>query len=403
MALFETVWQLKNENPLIWNRFLEEHPEVALLCDTFGKEIPEALSLDPFDTGDYVRPLRHLRAFYKRLNHSGVVAFKGTEILNDTVMDKVQMLDQVQVDYPSKGRSLFTVLEHFPIVEQKIPMVVTYNECMEDVDSAMLLQKRHWDFFETFAQAPIPLLVIKWNAKITASYINQLLPMLSARAGEIVTLVAQKGLACIIYYYPELPIRVAHMDLEFKLKKESYPQRLEQLKQQLNPKTVIDLWIDNTAKMLSMGLMPSSIESIGVGHCLEAQNAVLDGGFVDLGSIKPFEKITTEKEFLQTFSATVIDLANTIQAFLLGPQIQATAEYRNPTLTMMNTLGQVQEKLFSKIAIYANQFSVDKRLQELITYKDLFQALDTSYNTLFADKSMQISHNKTGSKGTSIK
>lgn len=397
------VWELKNECPAIWEKLASELPHVCKQYDTLSGNLPQATSLDPYTEEASIRPLRHLRAFYVKLQQGGVIAIKGTEIVAKGLHEKLFALKQIAVDYPSRGRSLFSVLEHFPIVEQKIPMAVTFNECLEDAESAVLLQSKHIETFHSFAHAPIPLGILKWDEQVQYEFLHSLLHMLSPRAKAIVEMVTQQGLGIILYYYPEVPLRVAHMDLEFKLSKASYPERRTQLAQLTNPKQVIDQWINNVSRMLVLGLMPSSIESIGIGHCLEAQNAVLDGGFVDLGSIKPFSKIQDDKEFLQTLSATAIDLANTIRTFLIGRQVEATAEYRNPTLTMANTIYHVWNELIASLRRFETHHSLDNRLKETIKEQSLFDALNNSYQSLFPTINFMTNHNVPGSSGTSIK
>lgn len=403
MRVLKFEWELKNDYPVLWKRITLEFPQVIHFCEHISNETFIAPSLDSFDAEKKVRPFRHLRAFYEKLDEGGVIAIKGTEILHPNVVDKLQVLKQIQVDYPSRGRSLFSVIEHFPLVEQKIPMAVTLNECKEDVATAILLQSAHIKHFNEFAHAPIPLAIVKWNDVKKKQFLDQLLPLLSPRALEIVKMVSKDGLASILYYYPEIPYRVAHVNIEFKLNQNSYQERLIQLNKLFNPSDIVDKWIDNTARMLVLKLMPSSIESIGIGHCLEAQNAVLDGGFVDLGSIKPFNAIKTKKEFTQTFSSTTIDLANTIKTFLLGSQAEATAEYRNPTFTMLNTVYKVKMQLINKLQQYAKVFELDKRLIDVIEEKSVYDTLTHSYDALFPVTLDSTTHNKKGSTGTSIK
>lgn len=397
------IWGLKKDNPKLWERIKYDLPHVAHFYENISEELFEVSHLDSFDDGIKIRPFRHLRAFYKRLETGGAIAVKGTEIRSPEVQDKLNILKQIQVDYPSKGRSLFSVIEHFPIVEQKIPMAVTLNECREDVTTAMLLQSRHIDQFNAFAHAPIPLAIIKWKDEIKDQFLEQLVPLLSPRASEIVKMVAREGLASVLYYYPEVPFRVAHLNTEFKLKQNSYQQRLKQLNELFEPSWIVNKWIDNVARMLLLKLMPSSLESIGIGHCLEAQNAVLDGGFVDLGSIKTFDSIGSNKEFSQTFSSTVIDLANTIKSFLLGKEVEATAEYRNPTFTMLSTTYEVKKQLIKKLQEYGQTIELDDRLKEVISERTIFDALTAKYDAFFPEMSISTSHNHKDSKGTLIK
>lgn len=187
---------------------------------------------------------------------------------------------------------------------------------------------------------------------------------LSPRAKQIVEMILKEGLGAVVYYYPTVPIRVAHLDNELgDGAPASFRARLDSLQRgEINPSPTIEKWIDQVARMLATGFLPGSIDSIGVGHCLEAQNAVIDGGFVDLGSMVPMTEVIDDNRFHECLMAACCDLAKTIRTFLLGGQEEALAEYRNPSLTMAAIITRVTTDLQRRLEVYAGTISIDPRL-----------------------------------------
>ncbi|GGH14301.1 hypothetical protein [Mucilaginibacter phyllosphaerae] len=398
----QVIWELNKNKPGLMDELQAVLPGIKQHYQRVMESIGEEVGLDPFKAKSSVRPIRHLRAWYDRLDGSGVIAVKGTEIIHQHIPKKLNMLKQLRVDYPSRGRSLFSVLEHFPIVEQKIPMAVTVEECMQDMENALAFQSEHIRLFKKLAHCPLPLAIFKWTETQQAAFMNILLPLLSGRSSQIVQYASSKGLGGMLYYYPQLPIRVAHIDLEWQLPDNDYQGRLKKIKDNCDPASAVNTWVDNLARMLVCKMMPGSIESIGAGHCLEAQNAVVDGGFVDLGSMKKFEDISTAQEFTETLSAAIIDLSNTIRMFLAGRLADPVAEYRNPSVMMLHTTFLVYTSLFKSLRSYQQEITLDARLAAFLDQQSLFQDLDKTYSALYPKHDINIAHNKPGSNGTSL-
>src|SRR3546814_19124412 len=65
------------------------------------------------------------------------------------------------------------------------------------------------------------------------------------------------------------------------------------------------------------------------------KNAVIDGGFVDMGSVCRVEDVDDPRLFLETLLAAVADLVKTCRQFLRGNAADVEAEYRNQSLTMV--------------------------------------------------------------------
>jgi hypothetical protein len=383
------TWDVARAAPELFEAI--RSPALAELVATLRDQVPIAPAIDPFERDGAIRPWRHLRAFYLRLGDE-VVAVKGTEPHAPDLAQKLVALRQFRVDYPSRGRSLVSALEHFPLVEQKVPLGVTADEAASDVASACAFQLAHLRAFGELARAPLPLLALRWPAAVAERHGALLLPLLSERAAAIVRPALARGLSCVIYHYPAVPIRVAHLDSQLPSPIADYPSRRRALEKMTDPERTIESWVDLAARMIVLGFLPSTIESHGVGHCLEAQNAVIDGGFVDLGSIKHVSRAADAREIEEALLASVIDLARTVRQFLLGSLADAEAEYRNPSLVMMEIASRVWTRLRERAGEHAIRVEPDPRIAAFFAPGTLFEELDRGLSLLHPPFSVGSEH-----------
>lgn len=308
--------------------------------------VPAAGRIAPFDDPAAVRPYRHLRAFYLR-RADGVLAIKGSEILAADVEPHLRMLAAHRVEFPGRGRSLFSALEHFPLNEQKIPLAMSVDEALEDAHAAAAVQRAHLARFGRVARVPLPLVAIRWPDASAHAHLARLAPLLTRRARLAVERVAADGLGAVAYHYPAVPHRVAHLPQLLAGRPENgWLARLSAL---TDPAATIDGWLELLARMLALGFLPASVESMGVGHCLDTKNAVIDGGFVDLGSVCRAADVTDDRRFLETLLSAIADLAQTCRQFLLGDAPDVEAEYRNPSLAMVLVLNRLLPDLAARV------------------------------------------------------
>nr|WP_231716863.1 hypothetical protein [Burkholderia ubonensis] len=337
---------------ILWNAadaapaLLAGRPALADALAGLRAGVPVADRIAPFDDAAAVRPYRHLRAFYLR-RADGVLAIKGSEILAADAAAHLQMLSAHRVEFPGRGRSLFSALEHFPLNEQKIPLAMSVDEALEDVQAAAAVQCAHLARFGGIARVPLPLVAIRWPDAAAHAHLARLLPLLTARAQRTVERVAADGLGAVVYHYPGVPHRVAHLPQLIAARTEAgWIARLSAL---TDPAAAIDGWLELLARMLVLGFLPGSVESIGVGHCLEMKNAVIDGGLVDLGSVCRAADVADDRRLLETLLAAIADLAKTCRQFLLGDTPDVEAEYRNPSLAMVMVLNRLLPDLAARV------------------------------------------------------
>jgi hypothetical protein len=367
------AWDIAEQAPALRQALAAIVPGLDQRLAQLRESLPCAGTVNPFSggaaDGDYLRPYRHLRAFYQQLP-GGVLAFKGTEPFAADRDAHLRTLAEFRVDYPARGKSLFSAAEHFALVEQKTPLALGLDEALEDARAACLLQSAHLERFGELARLPTPLLAIAWPQAVHAGHLAALRPLLSDRAARIVGISTQAGLGAIVYHYPSVPIRVAHLPVE--LGSQSGEPWLQRLTKRTDPAQTVERWIDLAARMLALGYLPGRTEHIGIGHCMEMQNAVIDGGFVDVGSIVAMDQVRSDRAFQEMLLAAFADLAKTIRHFILGPVVDAEAEYRNPSLVMLQTLQRVLPALQERIASYR---PADPRLLRAISPRPAFAAL----------------------------
>jgi hypothetical protein len=154
----------------------------------------------------------------------------------------------------------------------------------------------------------------------------------------------------------------------------------------------VDRWVDLAARMLVLGWLPGTAATQNIGHCLEIQNAVIDGGFVDLSSIELMADAPSLRAFHESVLITFSDLARTVRQFAAGPQNDAEAEYRNPTLPMLFTLTRVWDAVAARVRAYAQTVPADERLLAFFESGKLFDELQSGLGALFAAPGARSRH-----------
>ncbi|MFC5498088.1 hypothetical protein ACFPOE_11130 [Caenimonas terrae] len=367
------AWDIARDAPQLHAALAAGVPALDRRLAQLRAALPCAASVAPFSgaapDGDYVRPYRHLRAFYQQLP-GGVFAFKGTEPYAADRDAHLRTLAEFRVDYPARGRSLFSAAEHFALVEQKTPLALGLDEALDDARIASALQAAHLARFGELARLPTPLLAIAWPRSTRDEHLAALRPLLSQRALRIVETCTQSGLGALVYHYPSVPIRVAHLPVELATRGDE--PWLQRLAKRTDPALAVERWIDLVARLLALGWLPGRTDHIGIGHCVEMQNAVIDGGFVDVGSVIAMGQVAGERAFQEMLLAAMADLSKTIRHFILGPAPDAEAEYRNPSLAMLQTLHRVLPALAERVALHQ---PADPRLLRALARRAPFDAL----------------------------
>jgi hypothetical protein len=302
---------------------------VADAIESLRREIPLPPSCKAF-TGAFFRPPAHNRCFYLRpRNSGGVLAFKGLEPLapgHEQVLRNLQRTPTTGILTNQKRWA-----EHFALREFKVPGTMTLREAEEEATIAAAYQVRHLEAYDELAHIPLPLAVHSHGKEVHARVLAGLRPLLSRPAYERVVASSGTGLGAYVYYYPAVCTRVSELNRE--LPDGGFDERLARLSAQLDPAVIIDRWVRNITRMFYLGYLPASYANYGTGQLCGAQNAVIDGGFVDADSLTPIQDLIDDVYFFDSLHFAIgRSFAQTVQTLLVK------AVERNDMVDMTNKL-----------------------------------------------------------------
>jgi hypothetical protein len=195
-----------------------------------------------------------------------------------------------------------TMAEHFPLAEGKIPGSVAVREVRHEAELALELQRRHLRHYGELARTPLPLFVYKL-CDADGAWRSALERHLSSAAFERIQPLLAEGLGALAYLYPSSPVRADHVGVDRKLS--------EYIKSAWPTDRTIANWIALLARMMLLGYMPLTPLHEGLGGCMDAGNAALDGGFCDLDSLVPIEECADDEFFLASVLICLRELRDT--------------------------------------------------------------------------------------------
>lgn len=377
----EPVWSLGTAAPALL-RVISHVPWVAEEYRTLEREALIATTVAPFSEAGYTRPIGHLRSFY--LERDGArVAYKGTELHAADFSDALRALSQFRSCDPHPPHlttSLLSLADRFAVMEHKAPGVALLTEVMAEATAATELQLAHLARHGELARLPVPLHVHRWSDDAAAAYLAAVLPTVTARSAPIIERLISGGLGTIAYYYPGAAPRVNAIGFEHpELYRElthriSLPDRLAVLEAGYPLRETIASWLQLVSRMLALGFFPNDpYGNYLLGECIQWQNAVLDGGFVDVDSITAMRTIPGERAFTETFVAMIVELATTLRKLLLGPVQHANLEYKDPSLATALLVMAVWDGIRRGVELErAAGGLADARLEQLVSEGDTY-------------------------------
>src|SRR5262249_53990318 len=122
------------------------------------------------------------------------------------------------------------------------------------------------------------------------------------------------------YYYPRVPLRVMHIQAPDATSPTTLEERMQVLRSQCQPELTVDRWAELVARALILGFVATDPANLNRGYCLHPQNLVIDGGFVDVNSLREIKTFKFEGEFNFALSRTILVLSMGISWFLTGTQ-----------------------------------------------------------------------------------
>lgn len=217
----------------------------------------------------------------------GVLAVKGAEPVLDDFGELLHWL-RWSTFRAAPQHAHMPAIDHFPLVEWKVPGCVTLDEAVREFDTAAALQRAHLDRFGEPARLPVPLVVHRLPDRV-AHEVGELVALAASPAGVRRTkALLDGGLAVLTYYYPTVPQRAGVVAR--RRPGESEAARVERLRA-LDPETVIARWARLFARLLLLGHLPYTFQNEGLGALFDPGNAVVDGGFVDVDSVVPVKDL----------------------------------------------------------------------------------------------------------------
>lgn len=380
----DIVWSLDTEAPELARALEAIAPWTRAAHDEMRRRMPFGRTCRTFSAGAFFRPAGHYRAIYMHGSGQGVLAIKGTELFAEDVRNTLVSIKHGRHPQADKKHSN---LEHFPLIEQKVPMAVLVDEAITEARKAQLFQASHLERYGELANVPIPLIAIRWPQRAVAAFRDTLMPLLSGRAAELVDQRMACGLAAYVYFYRNPPLRAMHIDtaLESKVSPhDGYRGRLAALEERADPRQVIHDWIALVARMLALGYMPCTHASHETGQCLRSMNAVIDGGFVDLDSMQLLSEMRSEDELIETVLVSLQELTDSVMTFALGSALSRSNIGPSTAMIAQAVFALVRDELRTAMDEEARNGAVfDPRLATLLGRGDMFDGLDSVLAALY--------------------
>ena len=308
------------------NRYLT--PEIFKTCFRDAKAsgwISEALSLienrlpvppscEPFQLNSFYRLQRSNRSCcLSTITRDGkvtgpVIVVKGLEVFSPDFERFLQRLSRK----PNLSLDL-SQIDHFPIIERKAPGVLTLYEAIQEADIAMRIHARFKMSIDDL-RFPLPIAVYGVGDIETERYLSIVRGLTTSYTNSVIESVCKGGLGVYVYLYPSVPLRV--FNTEEKSLPESLADHLTFLKSTSDPELVMLRWCHNAARLFAMNMLPLTSLSSFTGNCFQENNAVLDGGFVDLDSCVEIQSCMSDGFVLDSIDASLYTLSATIFLYL---------------------------------------------------------------------------------------
>ena len=317
----------------------EKHPEIARalalaspglgsVLATVRSKIPLARSANTGAEHRFYRLASHNRSFCYALRdgddifNGPAIVWKGTEPLLDDF--------EKYVDWMAKApfkRSTRVMADHFPLSEGKIPGALSLAEARRETDISLEVQAKHLGSYGELARLPTPLFIHPFSEADNRRAAEVLRRRLSPPAFERIEPLLARGLGVYVYHYPAAPIR-SNFWTGLSGKKLS-----DHVKSSFDETAAVSGWVKLIVRLLYLGYLPYSIRNEGLGACMDAGNATIDGGFCDLDSVIPIETNADDEYFRQSFIECLSTLQTTVERLIakqvtkpdFGPDIETFA------------------------------------------------------------------------------
>jgi hypothetical protein len=248
-------------------------PWVGSAAASFAAQLPIPPSCGLFNSEGYFRLGRHQRSIClapQGGNIRSVFCIKGMEPL---APDFGRALDRLAARHPVNNGLNF--LEDLVLREDKLPGCLLLSEARAEASIAATVHRRLSDDGDPLARLPLPVLCVRLPQANAEAAAREICSRASRSLWHKIDMLAAGGLGAYVYWYPSIPLRASQV----RLSRQSAISMSEG-------------WIDLAARLLRAGFLPTTAYSQQRGHCCDRNNAVIDGGFSDLGSVVPAAELS---------------------------------------------------------------------------------------------------------------
>jgi len=324
----QVVWSLADQDPELHALACAAEPQLPGFLADLDQHFPTQTQPEVGQWGNYIRPRGHWRAWYYQISDHSTLAIKGSEA---HAQDYQAMLQTMQSRSSEFSYSLarpgavhrhvqarFSVLERFLVLENKFPGSLLLSEALSEAGRALQFQSAHSRRYGQLARVPLPLVVHRVHPGQVSGLVALLASLLEPRQRLRLRNLEDLGLGVLVYWYPGLPLRVAHQTLPPLGPYFTLAERLAALSHDRHPREVLDNWLDLMARMLCLGFVPADPMSALSGLCLEPQNLTLDGGMVDLNSLRAMDSFEDVLQAGFALQRSLQVLASSVVEYLFG-------------------------------------------------------------------------------------
>jgi hypothetical protein len=301
--------------------------------DELGDRLPITDTVEPRISRPFYRIPHHVRSICLALNaandehlfDSEVVVFKGTEPLLPDFPRFARWMSQTPYRRAwSASRNIAARIgDHFPIIEGKIPGVVTIREALKEAAIAGEFQCAHVKHYGSLAPIPTPLLVHEFAREDFDRTIACLRVASSAPAFERVQSLAADGFAAYIYHFPKTVFRAGDLAL---------PQAIEMLQSHSSSMPDVEAsmisWTRLFVRMLYLGYFPFTQWNFQLGGCFDFGNATIYGGCCDVDSIVAIASSPDDAFFSNSVCLSIEQLRSLFER-MLGQTGELPAQITN--------------------------------------------------------------------------
>lgn len=281
-AAADVVFDLRTAAPDVLRALEQQAPRVRAALDDLSAGIPLMRTSAPAVDGRLYRLKGHNRSICLALDDdlatADVIVLKGTEPLLPDFEHYLRWMTGTQF-----GAWPRPMAEHFPLFEGKAPGTVLLSEAMGEAATALDVQRRHLEHYGGLMRLPVPLFVWRLQADDEARTRDCLASAVSAMAYERLGAHLREGIGIVAYYYPSPPVRVHAVGRRAYL----HPASAEWASAEQLTSRAIPGWVQIGARLLWLGLLPTTPLSWRLGDIFDPNNACLDGGVCDVASIQP--------------------------------------------------------------------------------------------------------------------